>query len=141
MLGPLELDRFLISGTITIIPKKPKTTDGIPESKAIALENNCFNFPFAYFATKTEVKSPRGTAKRRARKVSSKLEIIIAKIPNSLLLGLHTRPNKNCLKPIVLIVLKDGINKNSEIVTIKAIEIVAARAKSTLAHVSLFPLI
>ena len=98
---PFPPNAFLTKGTITMSPKKPYTTLGIPASRSIPF----FKGPCSPFGQNLErniaVMSPIGTPKRIAPAVTYTLPAIMGKIPNVSFPGFHFCPIRKSMAPIL----------------------------------------
>lgn len=124
---------FLIIGTITIIPKKPYTIDGIPASRLIGGISHLYSFLGQNFAINTAVRSPIGTPTIIAPAVTYILPIIIGKIPKLGVefKGLHSVPSRKSATPISAIVGQPLTNMKAHISTTAIIETHAERKNTT----------
>ncbi len=81
ILDPLPPRKSRIKGTITINPKKPYTTDGIPASKSTDGLMILYNFWGQKRAINTAVSIPIGTPIIIAPAVTYRLPSIMGKMP------------------------------------------------------------
>jgi hypothetical protein len=89
---------FLTKGTITIKPKKPYTTEGIPAKSSTPALIKDAGLGLRNSAIKRAHNKAIGTPSRTAPKLASKVPAIIGSIPKTLsMLGFHTRPVRNLI--------------------------------------------
>ena len=100
-LCPAPPKRFLTIGTITIKPKNPMTTEGIPDNKLIAGLNKLASFFGAISARKIAVNMPTRTPVIVAPMVMDREPIIIGRIPKLFEVGAQLFPNINLNMPIL----------------------------------------
>lgn len=113
-------------GTSTTRPKNPYTTEGIPANSSVAAFSGLYIFFGQYIAINTDVRIPIGTPNTIAPAVTYKLPMIIGKIPNRLLFGLHSSPVINFTNPISLIAGTPFANKKIQMRATASTEVQAA---------------